>query len=217
MSQNPVTFLRETFPALFDKGVALLQKRADGGDATASELLENTKAVDGAAIIRIEGEGDVHIAAQGGKATTSDAPIAGVTIKMAAQIPGEAASLVLGHAAKDGALDDDRLAIGITQTANRELEQALAGRELTCHITLADTPDLGDVTVWLGFNVTEPPEKPKFTALLKYDDFEDLREKKLNIQQAFMQGKLRMTGDYSVALQLAMQMAAKAQQQAKKV
>jgi hypothetical protein len=39
----------------------------------------------------------------------------------------------------------------------------------------------------------------------------------VNLQQAFMQGKLRMTGDYSVALQIAMQIAAKAQQQAKKV
>jgi putative sterol carrier protein len=217
MSQKPVPFLRETFPALFEKGIRLLEARAAGGDATAAQLLDNAKAVDGAALIRIEGEGDVYIAAQGGSVKTSDAPIAGVSIKMAARIPGEAATLVLGQAAKDGALDDDRLAIGVTQTANRELEQALAGRDLTCHITLAGTPELGDVTVWLGFNVAEPPEKPKFTATLKYDDFEDIREKKVNVQQAFMQGKLRMTGDYSVALQIAMQMAAKAQQQAKKI
>ncbi len=216
MSQ-PVHVLRETFPSLVNKGMALLQKRADGGDATAAQLLENTKGVDGAALIRIEGEGDVYISAQGGKVQTSDAPIAGATVKMAALIPGEAASLVLGQAAKEGALEDDRLAIGVTQTANRELEQALAGRELTCHITLAGTPDLGDVTVWLGFNVSEPPAKPKFTATLKYDNYEDIRDKKVNLQQAFMQGKLRMTGDYSVALQIAMQMAAKAQQQAKKV
>jgi putative sterol carrier protein len=217
MSQKPVPFLRETFPALFQKGMALLEARAGQGDSTAAQLLDNTKAVDGAALLRIEGEGDVYIAARGGKVTTSDAPIDGVTVKLAAQIPGEAASLVLGQAAEDGALEDERLAIGITQTANRDLEQALAGRELTCHITLAGTPDLGDVTVRLGFNVAEPPEKPKFTATLKYDDFEEIREKKVNLQQAFMQGKLRMTGDYSVALQLAMQMAAKAQQQAKKL
>ena len=55
--------------------------------------------------------------------------------------------------------------------------------------------------------------KPGFTAQLKYDDLEDVREGKLNLQQLFMQGKLRMQGDYSLALQIAMQMAAKAQQQ----
>ena len=76
---------------------------------------------------------------------------------------------------------------------------------------------LGDVTVWVGFNVQAPPEKPKFTVSIKYDDYEALRETKGNLQQAFMQGKLRMTGDYSMALQIAMTLAQKAQERAKKL
>ena len=43
-------------------------------------------------------------------------------------------------------------------------------------------------------------------------DLEDLREGEINAQQLFMGGKLRMAGDYSVALQVAMGMMAKAQQ-----
>ena len=58
----------------------------------------------------------------------------------------------------------------------------------------------------------EPPAEPQFTAALKFDDLEDLREGDINAQQLFMGGKLRMTGDYSMALQIAMGMMAKAQQ-----
>ncbi|MBC7173160.1 MAG: SCP2 sterol-binding domain-containing protein [Polyangiaceae bacterium] len=217
MSQDPVSFLRTTFPQLFEKGVALLQKRADGGDATAKQLLDNAVGGEGGGVVQIADHGEVYFAAKDGKVTTSDRPISGAAIKFAARIPGDAASLVLGEAAKEGALENEKAAIAITQTVNREIEEALAGREMTFHLTIAETPDLGDVTVWVGFNVEAPPETPKFTVTIKYDDYEDLREKKGNLQQAFMQGKLRMTGDYSVALQIAMQLAAKAQERARKM
>jgi putative sterol carrier protein len=217
MSQEPIAFLRTTYPQLFEKGVALLRKRADGGDDTAKQLLSNATGGEGGGVIEVEGEGTVYFSAKDGKLTTSDAPIPGEKIKFAARIPGAAASIVLGEAAKDGALENEKVAIAATQTVNREIEEALAGREMTCHLTIAGTPDLGDVTVWIGFNVEAPPETPKFTVTMKYDDYEELREKKGNLQQAFMQGKLRMTGDYSVALQIAMTLAQKAQERAKKI
>ncbi len=217
MSHEPISFLRSTYPQLFEKGIQILRARADSGDATAAQLLANATGASGGGLLRIEGEGDVYFAAKDGKLTTSDAPIEGAPIKFAAQIPGDAASIVLGEAAKAGALDNDRAAIAVTQTVNREVEDALAGREMTFHLTIAGTPDLGDVTCWIGFNVTAPPEKPKFTVTIKYDDYEELREKKGNLQQAFMQGKLRMTGDYSLALQIAMTLAQKAQERAKKI
>ncbi len=217
MSQKPISFLRTTYPQLFEKGVSLLRARADGGDATAKQLLANATGGEGGGVIEVEGEGTVYFAAKDGKLTTSDTAIAGAPIKFAARIPGEAASLVLGEALKEGALENEKVAIAVTQTVNRELEDALAGREMTCHLTITGTPELGDVTVWLGFNVAAPPATPKFTVTIKYDDYEELREKKGNLQQAFMQGKLRMTGDYSVALQIAMTLAQKAQERARKL
>lgn len=217
MSKEPTSFLRTTFPALFEKGIALLEARAAQGDATAATLLANVKGVDGAAVIELTGAGTTYIAAQGGKLTASDAPIAGVKVKVVARVPAEAVEIVLGEAIKEGALDNDRVAIAATQVASKELEDMLAGREMTCLLTIADTPDLDDVTVALGFNVEAVPATPKFTVTLKYDDYEAVRAKKLNVQQLFMGGKLRMTGDYSVALQIAMQLAAKAQERAKKI
>lgn len=217
MSQDPITFLRTTYPQLFEKGISALRKRAEGGDATAQQLLDNATRGEGGGVIEVEGEGAVYFAAKDGKVTTSDAPIPGAALRFAARIPGDAASLVLGEAASEGALENEKVAIAITQTVNREVDEALAGREMTCHITIADTPDLGDVTVWLGLNVAAPPETPKFTVMIKYDDYEDLREKKGNLQQALMQGKLRMTGDYTVALQIAMALAQKAQERAQKL
>src|SRR5690606_17925056 len=124
-------------------------------------LLANVQGMDGAALIELTGAGALYIHAKEAKLTVSDAPIPGATIKLVARIPAEAAELVLGEAAKEGALDDDRVAIAATQLANRELEDQLAGREMTCTLTIADTPDLDDVVVGLGFNVEALPATPK--------------------------------------------------------
>ena len=75
---------------------------------------------------------------------------------------------------------------------------------MTCHATLRGVPGLGDVLVRVGFNVAEPPAEPGFTTDLHYDDLESVQRGELTAQELFLGGKLKMEGDYSLALQTAM-------------
>jgi putative sterol carrier protein len=212
MSHDPIAFLKETFPALHQKGMTLLEEKAAGGSNLAKSMLANCTPVVGQARLDFTGRGTVYVLAKEGKVEVADASFEGVKTNVAAEVPADAAEVVLGEAMQESALDDEKLLMGLTQVASAELEKALAGRALTCHLVIADTPDLGDVTVKIGFNVTEPPASPQFTARLAYDDLEDLRAGDINAQQLFMGGKMRMTGDYSIAMQVGMQLAMRAQQ-----
>jgi putative sterol carrier protein len=212
MSHDPIAFLKETFPALQQKGMALLEEKAAGGSNLAKSMLDNSKPVVGQARLDFSGRGTVYVLAKEGKIEVSDAPFEGVGTKIAAEVPAEAAEVVLGEAMQESAFEDEKLLMGLTQVASIELEKALAGRAMTCHLVIVDAPDLGDVTVKIGFNVDEPPSAPQFTARLEYDDLEDLRAGEVNAQQLFMGGKMRMTGDYSIAMQIGMQLAMRAQQ-----
>lgn len=212
MSTEPLPFLKQTLPALFNKGFSILKQKADAGDTRWKASYDDIAPVVGGAVVSVEGQGTVYLTVENGTMTAGDTKPA-APIKIAVEFPSDAMEVVLGEAAREGHFEDERVAIAAAHLASKQLETALMGKPMTCHILVKDAPDLGDVTVKLGFNVEEPPVKPGFTAQLKYDDLEDVREGKLNLQQLFMQGKLRMMGDYSLALQIAMQMAAKAQQQ----
>ena len=212
MSTDPLQFLNETAPALFTKGIDALQAKADGGDARATKTLEGIRSVTGAAYFEVDGAGSVYLSSTDGKIQVGDSAPDGVPIKFAVGFPADAAEMVLGEAADEGAIDDPRVAMGIAQIPNPDLDEMLAGKSLTCHVIVEDVPDLGNVTVRVGLNVDAPPTDPGFTATLNFDDLEDLRAGDINPQQLFMGGKLRMAGDYSVALQLAMGLMAKAQQ-----
>ncbi|MFW2388139.1 MAG: SCP2 sterol-binding domain-containing protein [Polyangiales bacterium] len=206
MSSSPTEFLRDGFPKLFARGVTVLQTRAAGGDERAQRILADVTAVTGAASLQIDDEPPVVISAKEGAISSDTGPAEGVPIKIAAALPGNGASLLLAEVAKTGALEDDEVAIGATQTASKRFEDALAGQPMSCHVTLRDVPDLGDVQVRLGFNQAEPPEQPGFTTELQYSDLESVQRGELTVQDLFLGGKLKMEGDYSLALQIAMQL-----------
>lgn len=206
MNSSPIEFLQEGFPKLFERGVSVLQTRAASGDERAQRILADVTAVTGAASLQIDDEPPVVISAKEGSISADSAAADGVPIKIAAALPGNGASLLLGEVAKTGALEDDEVAIGATQTASKRFEDALAGQPMTCHVTLRDVPDLGDVKVRLGFNVAEPPEEPGFTTELRFSDLESVQRGELTVQDLFLGGKLKMEGDYSLALQIAMQL-----------
>ncbi|MGB5680672.1 MAG: SCP2 sterol-binding domain-containing protein, partial [Polyangiales bacterium] len=54
--------------------------------------------------------------------------------------------------------------------------------------------------------VSEPPNEPGFTTELQYSDLESVQRGELTVQELFLGGKLKMEGDYSLALQTAMQL-----------
>ena len=206
MSIQPIEFLRNTFPQLFTRGVEVLRTRASAGDERAQRILDDVTPVIGAASLQIDESPPVYLSASSGVLTAGAAPAEGVPIKIAAALPGPAATLLLGEAVKSGALDDEEVAIGATQTASKRFEEALAGQSMTCHVSLRGIPNLGDVVVKVGFNVTEPPVEPGFTAEVQYGDLEGVQRGELTVQELFLGGKLKMEGDYSLALQIAMQL-----------
>lgn len=206
MSVQPIDFLRDQFPQLFTRGVEVLKSRASSGDERAQRILADVTAVTGAASLQIDQEPPVVLSAKAGVLTSGAAPGDGVEVKIAAALPGDALTLLLGEAAKTGALEDEEVAVGAAQTASKRFEVALAGQPMTCHATLRGVPGLGDVLVRVGFNVVEPPAEPGFTTELQYADLESVQRGELTPQDLFLGGKLKMEGDYSLALQTAMQL-----------
>ncbi len=201
---EPITFLRDTFPQLFARGVELLESRAASGDERAARQLDDVKNVTGAAHLQVDDEAPVFLSTTQGKMTAGDAPT--VEVKVAAAFPGKALRVLLGEATKAGALENDEVAIGAAQTASQRLETALADRPISCDVTVTGVPDLGDVTVRVGLNVGGIPDSPGFTAAVEFADIEAVQQGASTVQELFMGGKLRMEGDYSTALQVAMEL-----------
>ncbi|MBW2405073.1 MAG: methyl-accepting chemotaxis protein, partial [Deltaproteobacteria bacterium] len=201
MTILPMEFLRESFPKLFARGVEVLESRASGGDERAQRILDDVKGVTGAASLQIDDEPPIVLSASAGVLSSGDAPGEGVSIRIVASLPGDAAALLLAEITKAGAFEDDEVAIGAAQTSSKRFEDALAGRPMTTFVTLRGVPDLGDVEVRVGFNVPEVPKEPGFTAELQFSDLEMVQRGELTIQELFLGGKLKMEGDYSLALQ----------------
>lgn len=206
MTVQPIEFLQDAFPKLFARGVEVLESRASAGDERAQRILDDVTGVTGAASLQIDDQSPVVLSASAGVLSSGDHPADGVPIKITAALPGEAAALLLREIAKTGALDDDEVAVGAAQTASKRFEDALAGQPMTCFVTLRGVPDLGDVEVQIGFNVPGVPKEPGFTAELQFSDLEMVQRGELTIQELFLGGKLKMEGDYSLALQLSMQL-----------
>ena len=206
MTMEPIEFLKDRFPELFVRGVEVLQARAAGGDERSQRILDDVKGVTGAARLEVDDATPIVLSADGGKMTAGAEPAPGVPLKVSAKIPGDAVSLLLGEATKTGALDDEEVAVGAAQTASKRFEDALAGRPMTFLATVKGVPDLGDVLFRVAFNVPEVPAEPGFTTELQFADLEAVRRGELTTQQLFLDGKLKMEGDYSLALQISMQL-----------
>ena len=110
MSTEPITFLKDTFPKLFAKGVERLQAKAAGGDARAKNKLQDVEGATGTVYLEVEGEGEVFLALDGGKMTVLDAKPDASKIKLAVAAPGEAMRMLLGEAEAAGELEEDKAA-----------------------------------------------------------------------------------------------------------
>lgn len=212
MSHDPISFLSETFPALFAKGVAQLEAKAAAGDGVAKSSLEDVKGAIGGVILQVEGEGAVYLRADNGKMVVLDAAPDPADVKLAVAAPGAALRMLLGEAADAGELEESKAASRAVGTASKRLQDALGEDSLEFHLVATDVPDLGDITIKVGLNAAEPPAEPKFTATIAFPDLEAARNGEINVQQLFLGGKLKMTGDYSKALQLGMSLMAQMQQ-----
>ncbi len=204
MTTDAITAVRETIPAPFKKGVDLLDARAADGSEKAKAILEDIRAFSGAAFIQIDGEGQAYLNISSGAVSVGDAAAEGLPVKVAVGISPEGFPLLMEEIEEEGVLDDDAAAVGAARLVSKRMDELVEGREMEFHVTILDVPDVGEVTARVGFNVSEPPAEPKFKATMKFDDLEDLREGDIDVKKLFMGGKLRMEGDYSVAIQLLM-------------
>lgn len=211
MSTEPLTFLKDTFPSLFAKGVERLRAKAAGGDARAKNKLQDVEGATGAVFLEVEGEGEVYLELDNGQMKVLTSKPDDAKVRLAIAAPGEAMRMILGEADAAGELDEAKAAKRAVGTASKNLQDALGNDSLLFHIVVEGVPDVGTVTVRIGLNAPQPPAEPKFSATMKFDDLEAARSGDMNPQMLFMSGKLRMTGDYSRALQLAMQLMQKAQ------
>ena len=135
MSTEPLQFLRTTAPTLFKKGIDALAAKAAGGDARATKTLEGIRSVTGAAYFVVDGAGEVYLSSKAGEITVGDSAPEGVPVKFAVGFPAEAAEMVLGEVAAEGAIDDPRVAMGVAQIPNPDLDLMLAGKTLTVAVT----------------------------------------------------------------------------------
>lgn len=204
MTTDAITAVRETVPALFKKGVDLLEARASEGSDKAKAILEDIRGFSGASFIHIDGEGEAYLNIDAGTMTVGDAAADGLPVKVAVGISPEGFPLLMEQVEDEGVLEDDDAAVAGARIVSKRLDDLVDGREMEFHVTVLGVPDVGDITARIGFNVPEAPAEPKFKGTLKFDDLEDLREGDVDIKKLFMGGKLRMEGDYSVALQLLM-------------
>ncbi len=206
MSTEPLTFLRDHFPELFAQGVTALEERAAAGSERARLRLDDIRQAHGAACVHLEGDGTVWFRVEGGSMTVVDERPEGVPVHLAVAVPAAAAKEALSEAERSGDLAGSRAALIAASTASARVQKALAGQKLLFHIIVTEVPDLGDVTIRVGLNAEAPPEHPGFTATLRYEVLEDLREGAVDPQQLFLGGKVRFGGDYGPALQLGMQL-----------
>ena len=212
MTHDPIAFLKTTFPDLFAKGVQKLESKASAGDARAQAHLADVKGANGAVVLHVEGEGEVYLKVEDGTMSVLDAAPAPDSVNLAVAAPGDALRMLLGEAEDAGELEEEKAAMRAVGTASKRLQDALGQDSLEFHVIATDVPELDEVIVRVGLNAPKPPEEPKFTATINYDDLEAARDGELNVQQLFMGGKLRMAGDYSRALQLGMQLMQQMQQ-----
>ncbi len=205
MNTDPIAFIKNDVPALFNRGVAQYKERADGGDAKAKARYEDIAAARGAIRVLFEGDGggEVWLAVSGGELTARDARPADLPVRFVVAAPADAAKVGLEELASAELLDREEAPRRIARSASAEIEKTLSGHTIECHLTFVDLPaDPDEVTLRVGLGVEQPPANPKFTATVSWDDIEDLRAGELTPQQLF--GRLKLKGDASQAMALGM-------------
>lgn len=202
MSTDPIAFVQNDIPALFNRGVAQYKERADSGDEQAKARYADIAAARGAIRVVIEGAGEVWLGLTEGTLEALDSR-PDLPIRFAIGAPADAAAAGLEELASSELLEREEAPRRLARSASAELEKMLEGHRLEFHLTLKDLPaDPDEVTIKIGIGVDTPPETPKFKATVSWDDIEDLQAGELTPQQLF--GRLKLEGDASQAMALGM-------------
>lgn len=208
MTTDPIQFVSKFVPELFNAGIADMRAAADKGDAEAKKRHADLVAAPAALRIVLEGKGgaDLYLVIQDGKMSVSDkAP--SVDVIMALALPFEALEVGLEELEDDIKAAVPKLKKRIARMRSAEAKVAfdrLKAEPLLFHQILKDTPDFDQILIKIAVGSGTPPAKPTFTVTVDYETFEDIRAGKVK-PQAIM-GKLQMSGDFSRAMALGMEL-----------
>ncbi len=196
MSTEVDAFLRDHFIPLFHRGVSLLK-----GDPALDDIV----GVRHATRLVLEGTSprELYLAVDSGALTLAESPPVSLPIRSAVALPEEAARLWLEEIVLAEDLTSEDAAVRAAKVASQRLDDAVGDEPLEFHLVLTDTPDFDEVVIRIGLGVEEPPEEPQFTATVDWDTLQEVRAEGGGPQQLMM-GGLRLAGDYSRAMELAL-------------
>ncbi|MBW2460368.1 MAG: SCP2 sterol-binding domain-containing protein [Deltaproteobacteria bacterium] len=209
------SFFRERYVELFNRGVAMLE--AGAGDSPEAEAVHvDVKGARGASRLRFEGQEtesdtgqetiEVWLSLADGVMSALDERPEGVPARLSVSMPRAAADLWVLEIEGRENLDSDEAALRLAKGASRRMEDAIGDEALDFHLIIKDTPDFDEVVVRVALHAVDLPEKPTFTATVRWDDLEEMRGAGKNLQQLMMGGKLRLGGDYTRAMQVALEL-----------
>ncbi len=209
MTTDPVEFVSKFIPEVFNAGAADLRAAADKGDADAKKRHADLLAHPAALRVVIEGKGgtDVHLVIKDGTMTVSPKAPAGIDVVMALALPFDALEVGLEELADDIKAAVPKIKKRIARMRPAETNAMFTrvkSEPLLFHQILKDTPDFEQILIKIAVGSGTPPEKPTFTVSVDYSTFEDIRSGKVK-PQAIM-GKLQMSGDFSRAMALGMEL-----------
>lgn len=207
MSTDPIAFFLETLPALFARGLEAL-----AAEPRAQARLGDVRAARGGVQLVLEGEGgaELFLAVEGGtlrgQRTRPELPV-----RCCVAAPLEAVRYAVEQLVDSGRLSSVEAPLAFVGLASGKMDKLVEKEKLAFHVIVKNVPDLDCVTVRVGIGIDGPPEKAGFTVTVDYDDLEDVRAGELTPQKLFM-NKLKIVGDASRALALAMTMVQRQQQ-----
>jgi hypothetical protein len=202
---DPVEFFRERWVELHRRGVSLLEGRAAESER-ARRILDDVRAAEGAAWLAFEGTGEVWLRWREGRMDAVDARPSEAPVRLAVALPGAAAQIWVERALEVTDLDSEQAAVHTARSTSARLQGAMGDDSLAFHLIITDAPDLGEVVVRIGVHTEDPPATPRFTATVAWADLAAARERGDDMAKLFMAGKLKLGGDYSQALQVAMKL-----------
>jgi len=208
VTQDPIEFVSKFVPELFNSAMVELKALADQGDADAKQRYADLLKHSGALRIVLEGDdgADLYLVIKDGSMHVTDKS-PGMDVMMALAAPLEALALGLEELADDIRTVVPKLKKRLTRLRPAEamsMFQRVKAEPLHFHHVLKDTPDFDEVRIKIAVGSGTPPQKPTFTVTVDYDTFEELRAGKVKPQA--MMSKLQMSGDFSRAMQLGMEM-----------
>lgn len=209
MTTNPVEFLTDTIPALFNDTFAAVRAQAERGDAEAAQKLTELKNAAPLAVrVVLEGKKAKNwfVVFENGAVRTREESPSSPTL-FAISVAEEALEIALEDFAEELARGFAKLKARLPQLAPlraRSGIERVAQEQLFFHYVVKNTPDFDEVRVKVALGGAEPPEKPTFTVTVEHEVIEQLRAKTLKPQNLL--SKVQLTGDASRAMQWAMQM-----------